>query len=1347
MRTARLLAFLVFFSTTGLGILGHLQAQITLTFQDAITCNNQVSAALVIEDDVTLQAFQMTVMFDDRGLSFNSLASPLNPDPLLNTFGDDQVLLSWLAAGTGEVLMPGDTLFTLLFDVIGSPGDYVIKVLDNASQPAVALELVADFMIVDPVNLNDGTIQVEPLEDLGKIYWFNNIPNADTLRCSNQDGSSIDILVDDITPFTRDFLNLQFNTKDSFLYWTDGGLQTISRLSLRDLVIEDFIDNLFFPTGIAIDNEDNFIFISESSQTGNVIARFNLEGQSRMDIVSNNNGSFTPAPLLDIDTANNVLFWLEFTDQSIYRSDYDGSNVIRITDGSVNQAISFAIDQTRQKVYWTNTNDRIIQRSNTDGSNVELVFNLQSTAVQLKIDDEDNQLFWLENGKIFKLDLVTNKLIVVHSPAPANVRTFALGSGSCDPITTFENCPNNLSTNSNPNTCGTTVNWTLPNTISTCGQPSPIINVNGQMTGDFFEVGTDTVQYIVIDPSGASDTCTFTITVEDRTPPEAICEGIDIELGMEETITIDAEELDGGSTDNCGEEELAFELSQTTFTCADFGAQVLTLTVSDISGNSSSCTAIAVVIPGEGCNSEISISDPCICKDNASNLFDGQFDEVIAVDGPPNLDWRVTAVSGLFRSDSPPPPLAPLPIALGTAMVETPVGSGHYELRGIHIDAEGYSIEVFNGFQSLSIGNTCFYPNPVIENLGDTYCLFSEPFELQGNADPARGTGTFTINGQPLTTFDPMTLGIGSFRVVYTFDADDAPGTANPGCIQSIDQFVRIIETPSTLVCNDQVQISLGPDCSVTVRTDDFLEGTYGCFDDYSLEITDQQGNILSNPLNNGQIGQVLKATISHLPSGNQCWSNFTIEDKLIAALECVPLSVLCSDDLSPDALGFPVPNNVIVFQTLDQLGTQEYTAIGYDGCGISLLSYEDERNDFPCQAINGIITRSWQIVDPNGNIAICDQLIELLPAGLADVLPPNNFDDNDQRALLCTNRCPAIEELPDCGTDILGWNTIPEGQAYAGHPSPFDDFYPCNDQIRCFGTGVPNGADCGEIQYTFEDTRIEECATGSSNNCFKVIRAWTLLNWCTGEVRRFDQIIKVRDSGGPSITIPEKASVSVEVWKCGADWLAPLPILMDACGEEDISYTIEIVGSTASILQLANGQYRVNDIAPGLYDVIYRAENCCGSQTEASLELAVIDDVPPVPVCDQFTVVTIPGIQTPGTVGAGTITVDAEVFDDGSFDSCSEVTFAVRRTRSGCGSFTSFRPTVNFCCDDVEEKVQVELLVRDNAGNSSICLIDVEVSDKQAPIVVAPPDITITCDLWFPFDPADPDEFTESLD
>ncbi|MEM1320680.1 MAG: HYR domain-containing protein [Bacteroidota bacterium] len=574
----------------------------------------------------------------------------------------------------------------------------------------------------------------------------------------------------------------------------------------------------------------------------------------------------------------------------------------------------------------------------------------------------------------------------------------------------------------------------------------------------------------------------------------------------------------------------------------------------------------------------------------------------------------------------------------------------------------------------------------------------------------------------------------------YRFEALDEQGnTSTCSFTITINEFPNPI---TVLACNDGVQISLDEDCEAEVGADLLLEGgPYGCYEDYVVELFYDAA--LSQPVPSSpivgaaEIGLTLWTRVIDPETGNSCWGTIRVEDKFIPALSCTPLQVLCSDDLSPEALGFPLPTSADITANPDG----SYTVNRFDACGEATLTFSDEEALFSCQNTNRILNRRWTIVDASGNRDTCTQLISLSRATLADATFPPDWDNNDEDALNCEDRCDP-NDTRFCGPDSLYWNVLPDGHLFAGNPNPFDELWPCG-AVKCQGTGIPEGVNCGDIQANFEDTRIDLCSIGSSGNCFKVLRKWTLLDWCTGEVIFHNQTIKVEDNRGPAINDIDNVTLSTDIHRCEVDWYATEPWLSDNCSTEGLSYSIE---SSAGTVSQENGRWKVSNIPVGTHQVIYIASDCCGNTNERSISLRVTDLVPPVPVCDQQTVVSISTTQNSGTNGLGRVRVDAINLDDGSYDNCSDISFRARRVEFGCGN-SFFLPYVEFCCADIGQRIMVELEVRDQARNVSTCMITVEVQDKQPPILVAPPDLTITCDYWFPFDPDNPEADTRELD
>ena len=83
-------------------------------------------------------------------------------------------------------------------------------------------------------------------------------------------------------------------------------------------------------------------------------------------------------------------------------------------------------------------------------------------------------------------------------------------------------------------------------------------------------------------------------TNEDNEDPIALCQNITILLDENGQATINANFLDGGSTDNEG--IVSFEVNIDTFSCDDIGENTVTLTISDASGNTATCEAIVSVL-------------------------------------------------------------------------------------------------------------------------------------------------------------------------------------------------------------------------------------------------------------------------------------------------------------------------------------------------------------------------------------------------------------------------------------------------------------------------------------------------------------------------------------------------------------------------------------------------------------------------------------------------------------------------------------------------------------------------------------------------------------------------------
>ncbi|WP_169734646.1 malectin domain-containing carbohydrate-binding protein, partial [Maribacter antarcticus] len=110
-------------------------------------------------------------------------------------------------------------------------------------------------------------------------------------------------------------------------------------------------------------------------------------------------------------------------------------------------------------------------------------------------------------------------------------------------------------------------------------------------------LGPNTVTLMVTDTNNNTTTCTAIVTVEDNLAPTAICQDITVELDANGNVAITAADVDGGSTDNGGIDTISIDTSD--FNAKNVGANTVTLTITDTSGNHSTCTATVTVEDNE----------------------------------------------------------------------------------------------------------------------------------------------------------------------------------------------------------------------------------------------------------------------------------------------------------------------------------------------------------------------------------------------------------------------------------------------------------------------------------------------------------------------------------------------------------------------------------------------------------------------------------------------------------------------------------------------------------------------------------------------------------------------------
>jgi hypothetical protein len=551
------------------------------------------------------------------------------------------------------------------------------------------------------------------------------------------------------------------------------------------------------------------------------------------------------------------------------------------------------------------------------------------------------------------------------------------------------------------------------------------------------------------------------------------------------------------------------------------------------------------------------------------------------------------------------------------------------------------------------------------------------------------------------------------------------------------------------MICNDLVQISLGPDCQAEVLPDMILEGN-GC-PNGNFQVQARVNNVWVPANGNfvatsAHINLTLQVRVRDLNSGNMCWGNIKIEDKLAPVLDCSEIFLNCAiTTYTPDYL-------------LNTLNISEaYPAVD-ENCSSVTLTHIDTWFDLPCGgSINGYgnisayVLRKWTAVDASGNSATCNQYIYFERKNGPDVIFP-----------------------PDVTVDCTNPVTAPSATG-APYISQFGFEWPI----------WPNNTFC-EMNATYNDLRLPIC-----DGSYKILRTWTVLSWCLpngqSNPRTHVQLIKVADNEGPVFDCPADVTVSTDPNVCKVNYDLPDMIVTDNCSRLN-SFEAQWQDHNG-IWQSRYGSFsnfpgnnkwdpdtlavmgHANNLGVGVNQIKYILKDDCGNTTVCYFNVTVMDLVPPSVSCDQTTTVAI-GVNDPfdcyepteACKFGGVTWVKATTFDDGSYDNCHGLKFKVRRMApySACIEGLSKTPcypngmseydlataeldSIKFYCCEVGTTQTVVLTAYQIDWNGNImldpdgepiyneCMIQVEVQDKQNPTCVPPANVTVNCEAFDP--------------
>lgn len=387
---------------------------------------------------------------------------------------------------------------------------------------------------------------------------------------------------------------------------------------------------------------------------------------------------------------------------------------------------------------------------------------------------------------------------------------------------------------------------------------------------------------------------------------------------------------------------------------------------------------------------------------------------------------------------------------------------------------------------------------------------------------------------------------------------------------------VNVLEYPNpitSLVCNDLVYVSLDESCQYCLGADGVLEGgPYGCYDDYIVEVDKTapfgNGPWLPACFGPADVNKTYQVRVTDPATGNKCWGNVKIEDKLPPVLDCPSVLLPCNfpsfapeytqtatftlkfaasagdlpKNLAPGqdfTFDIPVGVDAIVndvdcralvqdalawnleLTVVSPAGTEATVWDGLGGCGITdpvFARFDDE----------GLQSNLCVDIGADLNLNIMD----LFAFDNLDVFDGENAQGTWQIR---------VDNVDNFGfgvalnVEILELFINLTGDFTAGWPNGLEP--PCvqaignNSYIVPAGCGVPQLDNCSDVTLTYLDTHItDDCASGLTGH---INRKWTAKDGSGNTSTCIQRIDLLRPSLVDVIAPPDYDGIDAPAFSC----------------------------------------------------------------------------------------------------------------------------------------------------------------------------------------------------------------------
>lgn len=515
-----------------------------------------------------------------------------------------------------------------------------------------------------------------------------------------------------------------------------------------------------------------------------------------------------------------------------------------------------------------------------------------------------------------------------------------------------------------------------------------------------------------------------------------------------------------------------------------------------------------------------------------------------------------------------------------------------------------------------------------------------------------------------------------------------AGGVVCYGQLQVVDNYVPIA------ICDLSTVVSLGSNGTAKVFASSFDDGSYDNCGVESIKIARKDpGHCPPGVKDDTQFRPFVEVCCNDIPNSplmielkvtdfsgntNKCWSLLYVEDKSGGP------GLICPTDITVNCDFEYHPNDLSIFGKIANSQAEREQIIindpnyapsfiaGIDGvfagggvCGYSGGTVtESVIENISCGA--GDIKRLFTAISPSGMSSSCIQTITFKsdqPFGFNNIIWPEDV---------------MIEECPVTNTD----------------PSE---------------TGMPTytGVQCAKPVAAFHDWVF----TFQEESCFKIVREWTVLDWCNFNpnshppvgIWTYSQVIKVMSTKPPVIDNCDPITI-VATNVDGCSGLINLTnSATDECTPDSLlNWSYMVISEFDEIDNVVGTGNTINAKFPfGTHEVKWMVDDLCWNKAECIQEITVTDGKQPTPVCYH-------GLSSVVMPSSGDLTLPASVFDANSFDNCTK-----RENLRFAYSNDVADSLKTFTCDNIDTTF-VSIWVFDEAGNSDVCNTYIVIRDNH---------------------------------